>query len=489
MAKVVKNDLGFLGLDFQYRLISSFVNEPNFFRDYVSIIDQNMFTDTYLRAVVCEMKDYFKNHDAVPSYSLILIKLNARANSDEERQYYQETIDKLKSTTTEGIVEIQNLAEKFFKQQNWIRVANELLNITKEGDIDKYEKCEKLMEEAMAIGRRDDDMSSPFQNIDEDLSEECVVKIPTGVPQLDSILGGGLDKGKLGLIIGGSGFGKTSMTTGLAAHAAINGFKVLQIVFEDTHRDLHRKYMSRVSQIETCDLNRSPEITEGVRELIKNSEEARLINENVRIERLDTGEVTATDIKNLIKKKVNEGFKADMVIVDYFECVLAEKGTSSDSDHVKEGKTMRKFEAMAKNLDVAIWIPTQGNRDSFTAEIVTSDKVGGSVKKVQIAHVVISITRDANDPSNMKATLAILKNRGGRAGTRLNGVTMNNGTCTITCEDVVDFDNFGTYNEAVRVEEEKNLEEYRKLLHQERKVKNEFALKNAADEGNEYDDF
>ena len=150
---------------------------------------------------------------------------------------------------------------------------------------------------------------------------------------------------------------------------------------------------------------------------------------------------------------------------------------------------MRKFEAMAKNLDVAIWIPTQGNRDSFTAEIVTSDKVGGSVKKVQIAHVVISITRDANDPSNMKATLAILKNRGGRAGTRLNGVTMNNGTCTITCEDVVDFDNFGTYNEAVRVEEEKNLEEYRKLLHQERKVKNEFALKNAADEGNEYDDF
>ena len=31
MAKVVKNDLGYLGIDFQYRLIGSFINEPNFF--------------------------------------------------------------------------------------------------------------------------------------------------------------------------------------------------------------------------------------------------------------------------------------------------------------------------------------------------------------------------------------------------------------------------------------------------------------------------
>ena len=63
MAKVVKNDLGYLGIDFQYRLIGSFINEPNFFKDLESIIDQNMFTDQYLRVIVGVMKEYFAKHD------------------------------------------------------------------------------------------------------------------------------------------------------------------------------------------------------------------------------------------------------------------------------------------------------------------------------------------------------------------------------------------------------------------------------------------
>ena len=33
MAKVVKNNLGYLGADFQYRLVSAFVENPNFFKD------------------------------------------------------------------------------------------------------------------------------------------------------------------------------------------------------------------------------------------------------------------------------------------------------------------------------------------------------------------------------------------------------------------------------------------------------------------------
>lgn len=464
MANVVNKNLGYLGSEYQIRLVNAFVNEPNFFRDMYSAIDQNMFTDAYLRGIVCIMKDYFRDREVVPSFKMIRIKANERATSDEDRQYYQETIDKIIEIGTEGIDEILDMAEKFLRQQTLIRISNEIIKLTRDGDVNNYDKCEKLFEEWATLRRKSDDVSSPFQSIDSDLSEEDIVTIPTGIQQLDNILGGGLAKGKLGLIIGGSGFGKTSMTTGLAANAAVNGFKVLQIVFEDTHRDLHRKYMSRVSQVETCDLNKSPEITEAVRAIIKQSDEARLINENVRIERLETGEKTASDIKELIRKKVNEGFKPDLVIVDYFECILAERGTSSDSEHVKEGKTMRKFESMAAQLDVAMWIPTQGNRDSFTAEIVTSDKVGGSVKKVQIAHVVISITRDANDPSNMKATLAILKNRGGRAGTRLNGVTMNNGTCTITCDECVDFDNFGDYNNNVKQSEENIMDSYKHLI-------------------------
>ena len=57
MAKVIKNNLGYLGVDFQYKLIKTFLDEPSFFRELYPIIDQNTFTDTTLKTFVGVLKD------------------------------------------------------------------------------------------------------------------------------------------------------------------------------------------------------------------------------------------------------------------------------------------------------------------------------------------------------------------------------------------------------------------------------------------------
>ena len=67
---------------------------------------------------------------------------------------------------------------------------------------------------------------------------------------------------------------------------------------------------------------------------------------------------------------------------------------------------MRKLESMAKELDIAMWIPTQGNKDSIMAEIVTVDKSGGSIKKGQIAQVIISIARTNEDRDRLRCASA-----------------------------------------------------------------------------------
>ena len=42
MTKIVnKVNLGYLGTPYQYRLVSSFVNDPRFFVELINIIDQN----------------------------------------------------------------------------------------------------------------------------------------------------------------------------------------------------------------------------------------------------------------------------------------------------------------------------------------------------------------------------------------------------------------------------------------------------------------
>lgn len=798
MSKIEKNNLGYLGEEFQYRLVNAFIADQGFFRDLNSVIDQNMFTNQYLRTIVGVMKDFYEKNEFTPSYDMIQIKLNERATSSEDLEYYSEVLNKIRKTPTDGYKEVEDMAERFFFQQNLIKVSNELKLMASGGDISKYTECRKLLEGALSIGRKNNNISRPFDMLDEDLSPESVTTIPLGVERLDEALNGGLDKGKLGLIICPMGAGKalpedelvctpngfteiknisvgdyvigsngkptmitgvypqgerdiysvqftdgvtcrcdkehlwtvsdidfevktktlgelmenglktsdkykysvqmckpveyseliteinpylyalmlsnnsnkkgvisikknresniitnlikhysdfafckasknkftelkfnnktldnifrnisksksisgefmynsiknrvlllngfmdasgycnnkgksyfitkykklaydfnqlvlslggsskilkvksryfdktnniyktvitykvsvllfdynlpvftnnkyqkrviygvdsinrryimstkylykknaicikvdaedelfltknyivthnTSFTTCIAANAArsrtkdnnYEGYKVIQFCFEDKPRDLRKKYAANVTGIESKKFNKPVENgvdIEAVKEMLRNSEDFELLHNNIEIIKLQTGEVTATDIKNMIKKEANRGFKADMVIVDYFECVEPENGYSKEDITTREGKTMRKFETMAEELDIALWIPTQGNRDSISAELVTNDKVGGSIRKNQIAQVVLSITRSVDDIKNKLATLAILKNRTGEAGITLNGVYFDNGTCTIKTDNVVEFDDVLGYNEYVDEKEE-----------------------------------
>ena len=75
MTKEIKGDLGFLGIDYQYRLVKVFIEDKPFFRDLNSIVDQNMFTEPNLRLIVGLMKDYFTDNESTPSYELIAIKI------------------------------------------------------------------------------------------------------------------------------------------------------------------------------------------------------------------------------------------------------------------------------------------------------------------------------------------------------------------------------------------------------------------------------
>ena len=81
-----RGDLGYLGLEFQYRLISSFFVEPGFFSDLNSIIDQNMFTDSHLRGIVATMKDYYRKYGSMISYEMLTIKINEKTQNEDERQ-------------------------------------------------------------------------------------------------------------------------------------------------------------------------------------------------------------------------------------------------------------------------------------------------------------------------------------------------------------------------------------------------------------------
>ena len=434
-----RSDLGYLGETFQYRLTHEFMENHTFFEDLSSIIDQNMFTDPNLKTLVGVMKNYYEREGHVPSYDMLEVELRDISHSDKEIETYLAILEKVRNSASDGVERTRELAEKFFKQQNIIRTANEILKIAGNGDTNQYEACVDLLNDAMTKGTHNDFGEGLFDHINETLSDDYRVPIPTGIGKIDEALEGGLGKGELGVIIGPTSFGKTSLTTAMASHAACNGYKVLQIVFEDRIKQIQRKHLGRITGIEAKDLSK-PDVIDLVRQTIDAFPQKEELEKNLRIVKFPSGEKTARQIERFIKKLINSGFKPDLTIIDYFECLEHEIDKSSSNEFSQEGKTMRRIEAMAGELDMAIWIPSQGTKDSINLELVTMDKIGGSVKKAQIAHVIMSIARTVDDIANNKATIAILKNRAGKSGKVFNNVEFNNGTCRISTDNVDELD-------------------------------------------------
>jgi hypothetical protein len=111
---------------------------------------------------------------------------------------------------------------------------------------------------------------------------------------------------------------------------------------------------------------------------------------------------------------IAQGFRPDVVLLDYIDCVQPSK--HFDDANVGEGSIMRQFETMLSELDLAGWTAVQGNRGSIKAEVVEADQMGGSIKKGQIGHFIVSIAKTLDQKENGTATMAILKSRFGKDG-------------------------------------------------------------------------
>ena len=99
--------------------------------------------------------------------------------------------------------------------------------------------------------------------------------------------------------------------------------------------------------------------------------------------------LTMLNIKNKIRKLSAEGTKFDAIVLDYIDCVLPDR--AFENEWKGEGSVMRQFETLCSELNMVGWTAAQGNRSSIGADVVTTDQMGGSIKKAQVGHVIISI--------------------------------------------------------------------------------------------------
>jgi replicative DNA helicase len=291
-----------------------------------------------------------------------------------------------------------------------------------------------------------------------------------GISGIDKLLKGGLAKGEIGVVLAPTGVGKTTLMTKITNHAFNLGYNVLQIFFEDNPKIIQRKHIVLWTKVHPDELTlKKDEVMKRVSE-IKTTMPNQLI-----LKKLPSDTMTMLQIKNQVRKMIADGIKIDMISLDYIDCVLPDRNLGDEWK--SEGSVMRAFEAMCHELNLVGWTATQGNRQSISSEVVTTDQMGGSIKKAQVGHVIISVAKSLQQKEMKLATIAITKSRIGDDGIVFENCKFDNGMLEIDTESSVTFLGLEEQND------QKQRDKVRELL--ERRKEREAQKKKDDDKKNE----
>ena len=425
MATINKDNLGYLGLDFQYRLIQQILVDRKFGESIVDILQPNYFEDSLLRTASLKISENYEEYGVIPDVNNLESMIVSTVSNEIDKEMYFEEFKKIKEAELNNGLSIQDTAMKFCKQQELKKSVREIEKIIQNGDLDDYPQCEDILKKALEVGDSKDDGIDVFEDLESVLDTDFRQPIPTGINGLDSYMDGGLSKGELAVILAPFGIGKTTIMTKFANHAKNVGKNVLQIFFEDNPKVIQRKHLTCWMEGDVT-LN---ELNENFDEVLRVAQIKESQPGKIKLKKFPSDGTTIPHIKQYIKKQISLGFRPDIVLLDYIDCVQPTK--SFKDEWSGEGNVMRQFETLLSELDIAGWTAVQGNRSSINAETVDSTMIGGSIKKGQIGHFILSIAKSLEQKENGRANMAILKSRFGKDGITFDDILFNNGTIQI----------------------------------------------------------
>src|SRR6056300_1401446 len=451
-------NFGYLGNSFQIQLLNNIVIDKDFANSIVDVLDPKYFDNQYFKIIMQIIKEYYSTYEHTPSYNTMEQLVKSEISSPMAQKMTLDMVEQIKDAPIEGDTFVQQKALKFCKQQELQKVMGKAQKIIDKGDFESYDHLEEMVREALQVGEVDTGTSDVFSNLDIVLQDDFRHPIPIGIPGIDNLMKGGLAKGEIGVILAPTGVGKTTFLTKISNHAFNLGYNVLQVFFEDNPKIIQRKHFTLWTGIAPDNLsNHRDDVMAKVREIKENTKN------RLTLKKLPSDTLTMNQIKNQVRKMTAEGNKIDMIVVDYIDCITPDKNLGVEWK--SEGSVMRAFEAMCHELDLVGWTTTQGNRSSISSEIVTTDQMGGSIKKAQVGHVIISVAKSLQQKEMNLATIAITKSRIGKDGIVFENCKYDNELLEIDTEQSI------TLLGLEEQKEERNKERIRELLEKRKEKK------------------
>ena len=236
--------------------------------------------------------------------------------------------------------------------------------------------------------------------------------IPTGIPALDRMLGGGFKPGKQVIIAARPSIGKSSLGEQLCITVARAGHPAAMFSQEMSKEELADRAVANIGRI-ALDRLLSGQLHEH--EWTRLTEAVEVMR-NLPLYFDDQPALTLSDISAKARMlKRQHGIK--LIVIDYLQLCAA--GKAADSRHHQIEEMSRGLKNLARQLDITIVTLSQLNREvekrTSGRPILSDLKESGSIE--EDADVVILLSRHSVSPEGVNVIACdVPKNRQGRVG-------------------------------------------------------------------------
>ena len=389
------------GTHFQIKVISSLLTHKEFLVNIHDIISDEYFDNTAHKWVIKEILNYYEKYHTTPSMEVLKIELK-RIDNDVLQLAIKEQLKEAYKASDDDLAYVEEEFSNFCKNQQLKKALLNSVELLNAGD---YDAIRFLVDNALKAGGDKNIGLEYSKDTETRYREEHRIAVSTPWDLFNNILQGGIGSGDFGLIFGNPGGGKSWTLIALGGHAIKLGYNVIHYTLELGEDYVGRRYDAFFTGIP---VNTILKHKSDVENTIKD------LPGDLVIKEYSPGKASISTIESHIQKCIDQGFKPDLVIIDYVDLLRSKRNNRERKDEIDDIYLSTK--GLARELKLPIWSVSQVNRAGAKDDIIEGDKAAGSYDKIMITDVAISLSRKKEDKVAGTGRFHIMKNRYGIDG-------------------------------------------------------------------------
>ena len=347
-------------------ILHNLILNEDYSRKVIPFLTKDYFSNQSEKILFEEIEKYFNEYNSPPKYSALKIEIESRNDLtegvyDELGTFLDQKVDPINKPEW-----LFNKTEEWCQERAIVNAVYKAVNII--GGEDKStppSALPHLLQEAISTSF---DKSVGHDYIDQaeerwEFYNKKEEKVPTELEHFDYILRGGIPSKTLGVIMAGTGVGKSLFMCSMSANLVNSGHNVLYITMEMAEEKIAQRVDQNLLNISSEDLD-----SIGKESFLKRFSNLKMKTQGkLVVKEYPTGSAGANHFKALLRElEQKKNFVPDLVCIDYINICKPMSSSKNANSYEKVKVTAEELRAMAMEFDVPILTATQTNRSGFS---------------------------------------------------------------------------------------------------------------------------